>query len=216
MTDREAQDYENDAIVVHMGGFDVPGDPSLDGTDSAPSSDDSASNNKVGPAPGGLAADGPGELIARTSSKIGDGGGRKSVDAGAAAAPVSVGRSAGKPPPRQLEVVVAPSTAGIAASGGRSGGGGRRSGKSKGATAKSPRQQLQLYSIASPGMRRSATSTRDLARFTSWSDAVNMKAGWVQLQKGYFDAPGERAPCVRQPPWCRHHVWGTLTPYTRP
>jgi hypothetical protein len=51
-------------------------------------------------------------------------------------------------------------------------------------------QQLHLYSIASPGMRRWPDNTQDLGAALAWAEPVNMKPGWVQLQKGFFQAPG--------------------------
>jgi hypothetical protein len=52
-------------------------------------------------------------------------------------------------------------------------------------------QQLHLYSIASPGMRRWPDTTQDLGVALAWAEPVNMKPGWAQLQKGFFQAPGE-------------------------
>lgn len=51
-------------------------------------------------------------------------------------------------------------------------------------------QKLHLYSIAAPGMRRWPENTQDLSVALSWADPVNMKPGWVQLQNGYWQAPG--------------------------
>jgi hypothetical protein len=51
-------------------------------------------------------------------------------------------------------------------------------------------QQLHLYSIASPGMRRWPDNTQDLGAALAWAEPVNMKPGWAQLQKGFFQAPG--------------------------
>jgi hypothetical protein len=56
---------------------------------------------------------------------------------------------------------------------------------------KEEQQLLHVYSIAAPGMRRSAESTQELAACAAWSVAVNIKRGWRQKQKGFFEAPGE-------------------------
>lgn len=53
------------------------------------------------------------------------------------------------------------------------------------------KQQLHLYSIAAPGMRHSSQNMQELSQLMAWADAVNMRPGWVQVQKGYFEAPGE-------------------------
>uniref|UniRef100_A0A383WDG8 Guanylate cyclase domain-containing protein n=1 Tax=Tetradesmus obliquus TaxID=3088 RepID=A0A383WDG8_TETOB len=51
-------------------------------------------------------------------------------------------------------------------------------------------QLLHVYSIAAPGMRRAAESTQELAACAAWTAPINMKRGWRQKQKGFFDAPG--------------------------
>jgi hypothetical protein len=51
--------------------------------------------------------------------------------------------------------------------------------------------QLQLYSIAAPKMRRLPQHTSDL-QVLGWCQPVRPKQGWRQLQKDYFQAPGER------------------------
>lgn len=51
-------------------------------------------------------------------------------------------------------------------------------------------QQLHLYSIAAPGMRLPPQSTHDLSQLLGWAEPVRMKPGWLQVQKGYFEAPG--------------------------
>jgi len=56
------------------------------------------------------------------------------------------------------------------------------------------RQKLHLYSIAAPGMRRPPEVTQDLSRVLGWAEPVKMKPGWKQIQKGYFEAPGEVHP----------------------
>ena len=56
------------------------------------------------------------------------------------------------------------------------------------------RQKMHLYSIASPGMRRQPEDREGLGiqeQEEGWSEPVNMRAGWVQTQKGYFEAPSE-------------------------
>jgi hypothetical protein len=130
---QDHQDYDNDAIVVHMGCFEVP----------APSTDDT--NPVEGAASSLLAAMQP------------------SADS-------------------QIELVVPRSTAAAAA----------RSGKHSSKLHAQAKQQLHLYSVAAPGMRLRPSSTEQLGRFLSWSDAVNMRPGWVQVQKGFWEAPGTR------------------------
>jgi hypothetical protein len=56
---------------------------------------------------------------------------------------------------------------------------------------KEEQQLLHVYSIAAPGMRRSPEGAQELAACAAWSAAVNMKRGWRQKQKGFFEAPGE-------------------------
>jgi hypothetical protein len=127
------QDYDNDAIVVHMGCFEVP----------APSGDDSSNQGGINTS---ITAMHP------------------SADS-------------------QIELVVPRSAAAAAAA---------RSGKH---SSQQPKQQLHLYSVAAPGMRQRPSSTEQLLRLLSWSDPVNMRPGWVQLQKGFWEAPGTLIRC---------------------
>lgn len=55
------------------------------------------------------------------------------------------------------------------------------------------RHKLHLYSIAAPGMRKwpDASHCQGLSRRLCWADPVNVKPGWQQTQKGYFEAPSE-------------------------
>jgi hypothetical protein len=41
-------------------------------------------------------------------------------------------------------------------------------------------------------MRRRPEMTQDLSRVLGWAEPVKMKPGWKQIQKGYFEAPGQR------------------------
>lgn len=55
-----------------------------------------------------------------------------------------------------------------------------------------------MYSIASPGMRRQSGDRKGLGsqgqdQEQGWAEPVTMKAGWVQTQNGYFEAPSELA-----------------------
>lgn len=130
---QDHQDYDNDAIVVHMGCFEVP----------APNADDSS-------------------------------GGHGTTDSLLAAMQPSADS--------QIELVVPRAAAAAAA---------RSSAKQGGKHAQpQAKQQLHLYSVAAPGMRQRASSTEQLSRILSWSDAVNMRPGWVQVQKGFWEAPG--------------------------
>jgi hypothetical protein len=131
---QDHQDYDNDAIVVHMGCFEVP----------APNTEDASAGNST-----------ENNLLATM---------QPSADS-------------------QIELVVPRSAAAAAA----------RSGKHSSKLAQpQAKQQLHLYSVAAPGMRQRPSSTEQLTRFLSWSDAVNMRPGWVQVQKGFWEAPGTR------------------------
>jgi hypothetical protein len=125
------QDYDNDAIVVHMGCFEIP----------APSTDDSSNHGGINTSVTGM---------------------HPSADS-------------------RIELVV-PRSAEAAA----------RSGKH---SSQQPKMQLHLYSVAAPGMRQRPSSTEQLSRLLSWSDPVNMRPGWVQLQKGFWEAPGALIHC---------------------
>ncbi|WIA30200.1 hypothetical protein OEZ86_000292, partial [Tetradesmus obliquus] len=132
---QDHQDYDNDAIVVHMGCFEVP----------APNADDSSGGHGT-----------TNSLLAAM---------QPSADS-------------------QIELVVPRAAAAAAA---------RSSAKQGGKHAQpQAKQQLHLYSVAAPGMRQRASSTEQLSRILSWSDAVNMRPGWVQVQKGFWEAPGAR------------------------
>lgn len=127
MAAQDAQDYDADAIVVHMGCFEVPllseADDSKDRASAAP-------QGKV-------------ELVI-------DGGRTKSISG---VEPVTKERTAAGGSLRKV--------------------------------------QMQLYSVAAPGMRKQPETTQELAHYKGWCEPVNVKSGWLQVQKGYFDAPGE-------------------------
>jgi hypothetical protein len=73
----------------------------------------------------------------------------------------------------------------------------RQAGRGRGSPEHSREQvlQLQLYSIAAPKMRRLPQHTSDLQAL-GWCQPVRQKQGWRQVQKDYFQAPGERIQCV--------------------
>lgn len=125
---QDAQDYDNDALVVHMGSFEVP---ALSLPDDSPTGKSPAAQR------------GSIELViesgrSRSITKL-----EKDADRQAVAAAASV-------------------------------------------------EPLQLYSVAAPGMRKPPENTQDLVHYKGWCEPVNMKTGWVKVQKGYFDAPGMR------------------------
>eukprot|EP00882_Tetradesmus_deserticola_P006586 GHRQ01006933.1.p1 GENE.GHRQ01006933.1~~GHRQ01006933.1.p1 ORF type:complete len:343 (+),score=136.35 GHRQ01006933.1:148-1029(+) len=130
---RGHRDYDNDAIVVHMGCFAVPA-----------LTDDGVT--EAGEADTSMAALQP------------------SADS-------------------QVELFVPRSAAAAA-----------RSNKDSGQQLQA-KQQLHLYSVAAPGMRQRQGSTEQLPQLLSWSDAVNVQPGWVQLQKGFWEAPGTQGWC---------------------
>lgn len=62
----------------------------------------------------------------------------------------------------------------------------------RGQEAKQDKKHLvQLYSIAAPGMRRLAHDTTELSLCTAWCQPVTARSDWSQVQKDYFQAPGE-------------------------
>lgn len=53
---------------------------------------------------------------------------------------------------------------------------------------------MHFYSIASPGMRKHPEEREGLGfeeAQLGWAERVTLKAGWLQSQKGYFEAPSE-------------------------
>jgi hypothetical protein len=174
----EPQDYEHDAIVVHMGRFaaETPLPPGQ------PDEDKAASEQQQQGRKGKLALKrhpikAGAEVAAEVSSTA-----NGTADCTAAAGPPA-GQKRGKSEPN-LELLFVGSRV-------------QRTQSSKqGAAASRSKvvqlqvQQLHLYSIASPGMRRWPDTTQDLGAALAWAEPVNMKPGWAQLQKGFFQAPG--------------------------
>jgi hypothetical protein len=76
---------------------------------------------------------------------------------------------------------------------------------------KEEQQLLHVYSIAAPGMRRAPETTQDLAACAAWTAAINMKRGWRQKQKGFFDAPGEAGGLSVFHTWHLLHTSATCT-----
>jgi hypothetical protein len=169
----EPQDYEHDAIVVHMGRFAAetplpPGQP--DAAKPASVQQQQGRKGKLG-------------LKQRSTKAVqGDGDGCSTVDGAAAGPPASQKRGKSEP---DLELLFVGSRVQ------------RTHSCKQGAAAKKDAskqslqvQQLHLYSIACPGMRRWPDNTQDLGAALAWAEPVNMKPGWAQLQKGFFQAPG--------------------------
>jgi hypothetical protein len=174
----EPQDYEHDAIVVHMGRFAAetplpPGQP-----DEAKPASAQLQQQQQG-RKGKLA-------LEQLSTKAVDGEGEGTADGtadGTAAAAPPASQKRGKSEPN-LELLFVGSRVQRT-----------QSSKQGAAAARSKAQQLQiqqlhLYSIACPGMRRWPDNTQDLGAALAWAEPVNMKPGWAQLQKGFFQAPG--------------------------
>jgi hypothetical protein len=171
----EPQDYEHDAIVVHMGRFAAE-TPLPSGQAAAASSSEDTK-----PAPDQQQQQGKAGKSGKSgkekrASKADEPGGNVGNTSDGAAAPVADEKSAAN-----LELLFVGSRV-------------QRTQSCKKAASKKVLQvqQLHLYSIASPGMRRWPDNTQDLGAALAWAESVNLKPGWVQLQKGFFQAPGER------------------------
>jgi hypothetical protein len=183
----EPQDYEHDAIVVHMGRFaaETPLPPGL------PSStlEEDAAAADAAKAKGRHKSPGRRDGKESKDTEVKDSNTAPVTAEGAAAAAAGTAAAAAAVPASQAD-----GAAGAAAALTR------RSeadlqllfAAKKGAGKKALQvQQLHLYSIASPGMRRWPDNTQDLGAALAWAEPVNMKPGWVQLQKGFFQAPGD-------------------------
>lgn len=147
---RDIQDYDNDALVVHMGAFEPPAQ--------------AVHQRKHTEAPG-----------ATSDSSL------PSTPASEDEARDTAGPLAGK------DVAAAGGDGGEAA-----GGRGVSDSKGKRTIVLRKAKVLQLYAVAAPGMRRVPNTTQDMAQCLSWGAAVAIKPKWTKVQKGYFDAPGER------------------------
>jgi hypothetical protein len=175
----EPQDYEHDAIVVHMGRFAAE-TPLPPGQKAKPAGVQQQQGRK-------------GRLGLKQLSKKaveGEGEGCSTADGAAAGPPASQKRGKSEP---DLELLFVGSRVQRTQSSKQ----GAAASSSKGAATKKDAskktlqvQQLHLYSIASPGMRRWPDNTQDLGAALAWAEPVNMKPGWAQLQKGFFQAPG--------------------------
>ncbi|WIA21067.1 hypothetical protein OEZ85_005388 [Tetradesmus obliquus] len=189
----EPQDYEHDAIVVHMGRFAAetplaPGQPQA--ATSSKEDDTKATGDQQQQQQqqqGWKGLEKLGRSLKGRSSKAESAGGEDGAAAAAAAtaAPAAPAAAAarGKSEPNMELLFV-----------GNSKDQRMQSGKKGAAASKQALQvqQLHLYSIASPGMRRWPEHTQDLSAALAWAEPVNMKRGWAQLQKGFFQAPGAR------------------------
>jgi hypothetical protein len=183
----EPQDYEHDAIVVHMGRFAAetplpPGQlPSSTLEEDAAAADAAAAKARH-KSPGRRDdSDSKGNKDSKTAAPA-------AVEAAAAVTAAAAGVPASK-----VEAAAGITAAGLPQKSeadlellfaAKKGAGGSKKVLQV--------QQLHLYSIASPGMRRWPDNTQDLGAALAWAEPVNMKPGWVQLQKGFFQAPGEQ------------------------
>ncbi|WIA41351.1 hypothetical protein OEZ86_004944 [Tetradesmus obliquus] len=179
----EPQDYEHDAIVVHMGRFAAE-TPLAPGQLPSNTVEEDAAAADAATAKGRHKS--PGRREAKDAAAAKDSNAAANAPDGAAAAAAG---AAGIPASK------ADGAAGVAAALAQ-----RSEAElellfsvKKGASKASLQvQQLHLYSIASPGMRRWPEHTQDLGAALAWAEPVNMKRGWAQLQKGFFQAPGAR------------------------
>uniref|UniRef100_A0A383VNF8 Guanylate cyclase domain-containing protein n=1 Tax=Tetradesmus obliquus TaxID=3088 RepID=A0A383VNF8_TETOB len=179
----EPQDYEHDAIVVHMGRFAAetplaPGQlPSNTVEEDAAAADAATAKGRHKSPKRREAKDAAAAKDSNAAANAPDGA--AAAAAGAAGIPASkadgaagVAAALAQRSEAELELLFS---------------------VKKGASKASLQvQQLHLYSIASPGMRRWPEHTQDLGAALAWAEPVNMKRGWAQLQKGFFQAPGAR------------------------
>uniref|UniRef100_A0A383VLE1 Guanylate cyclase domain-containing protein n=1 Tax=Tetradesmus obliquus TaxID=3088 RepID=A0A383VLE1_TETOB len=188
----EPQDYEHDAIVVHMGRFAAetplaPGQPQAAASSKEDDTKATGDQQQQQQQQGWKGLEKLGRSLKGRSSKADGAGGEDGAAAAAAAAAAPAAPAAaaarGKSEPNMELLFV-----------GNSKDQRIQSGKKGAAASKASLQvqQLHLYSIASPGMRRWPEHTQDLGAALAWAEPVNMKRGWAQLQKGFFQAPGAR------------------------
>lgn len=128
---QDAQDYDNDAIVVHMGCFEVP----------AWSFSDDGSHGRSSPVQSQNI-----ELVINHNKTC-------------SVTPLESGSPSKERQPSPFLNAVG-------------------------------KEQLQLYSVAAPGMRKPPDNMEELVHYKGWCEPVNARPGWVQVQKGFFDAPG--------------------------
>jgi hypothetical protein len=170
----EPQDYEHDAIVVHMGRFaaETPLPPGQ--LPSSTLEEDAAAANAA-KAKGRSKSPGKRDTDSKDTAATVDADGAAAGAVPASTADSQTGQIAitaalTQKSEADLELLFA---------------------AKKGVSKKALQvQQLHLYSIACPGMRRWPDNTQDLGAALAWAEPVNMKPGWAQLQKGFFQAPG--------------------------
>ena len=161
---RDIQDYDNDALVVHMGAFESPTEPHFHPTakkqQQQQQQETGATSDSSRPSTPASGAGDAGHLSDQDAAAAGD----KLVEPSAAAAKGQADSN----------------KAVQGRAGGRSGGHLPRR-----------RKVLHLYAVAAPGMRRAATTTLAMSQCESWAAPVELKLKWRKVQKGYFDAPGK-------------------------
>jgi len=177
---RDIQDYDNDALVVHMGAFEPP--PEADHR--------RARRNRAPQEVPGTTSDS--SLPSTTASGTGD-------DAEAPSGPV-----ASKDVAAAGDTVVKPAAAAAAAAGKAEGKAGTGNGAValRGAVGARRPRVLHLYAVAAPGMRRVPGTTRDITQCLSWGAPVELKRRWTKVQKGYFDAPGRLLSIISSCRYC--------------